>query len=153
MTNDNTQTQRKPGPGRRTAAAEFAAQLARLDLPDDVVEAIQAADPRVIPPAPTVEPLTIEAMADSAVRTLYDELPGLKGIARVQAIKAILDLARSLPKPPEDEPEPLIADVIADIGERMPTERRIEILRNERPKLLSELAAIDALLAHLEGAA
>jgi hypothetical protein len=137
--------------GRRTAAEEITRWLDSLDLDEATREAILTADPRALP-APTVEPLTVAAMADRALRTLYDELPGLKGIARVQAIKAILELASKQPKPEPPEPEPTIASVVAGHA-NLPRERVVEILTVERARMVDEIAEMDVVLADIGGVA
>ncbi|MGZ4317387.1 MAG: hypothetical protein ACXVRK_14880 [Gaiellaceae bacterium] len=136
-------------PGRRTAAEEFAAQLERLDLPKDVIETIRAADPRALP-APPVERLSAEQMRDNALAEVYAEFSQLKGIAKLQALKQFVEATRGQPKPEPVEPDPMVWEVIAGVADKMPAQRRREILEHERVRLFDEIAGIDAYLAKLE---
>lgn len=94
-------------------------------------------------------PETFTEMRDLAAKEVWKQFKGLKGVAQIQAFNAIRELAKQDPDGgDEQEPDPLIADVVSGVLS-LSVERRREILTFERVRLVEELEAIDGALAEM----
>lgn len=93
-------------------------------------------------------PETFAEMRDEMLRLIWLNKDSLKGIALVQALKALASLAESNKGDDEakGEAEPLIGDLIAGIP-GLPVERRDEILARELVKLDAERERIMEVLS------
>lgn len=92
---------------------------------------------------------TAEEMRDGLLKQLYDNRDGLKGIALVQALKA---LAALVPPPPPPVPEDEKPFSILDQLDSLPRAEGQKLLRREITRLRSELADMeDALVTTAEG--
>lgn len=139
-------------PGRKTNQQIIEDYLQGLDLSPEVRDAIRQADPRVAI-VPTGAPGNFRDMRDRAAQELWAYFQTAGGVAKVQAFRAIDEMAKREPEGGEEkEPEPLLADVLADVVTLSPIRKRA-ILSENRVRYAEELAAIDALLSAMEAVA
>lgn len=95
-------------------------------------------------------PQTFAEMADLAAQDMWTYFHTAQGVAKVQAYKAIRDLAeREAEATIDTEPAPSIADVVTGVAALSPDRKR-EILTAERDRLREEAAAVDDALAHMD---
>lgn len=127
----------KRGRGRPSNDETISRYLEGLGISREELEAS-----RTIPPPKEYDsdPETYQDMYRRAIPILWRDFESLSGVAKVNAFKAIQQLAKDDPGgssgDDEDEREPLIADVIDGI-EKLPADRKRTILERE-------LAVIDA---------
>src|SRR3954464_3119835 len=86
---------------------------------------------------------TPEEMRDGLLEQLYENRTALKGVALVQALKALEAL---VPPPPPPEPEDDKRFSIIDQLDALPKSEGQKLLRQEITRLREELAALEAAL-------
>lgn len=140
-------------PGRKTRQQEIEDWLQGLDLPPEVAKAIREADPRV-QVTPTGVPGSFTEMRDLAAQQLYVYFQNSTGVAKSHAFKAIVEMAKLEGDNggANDEPEPLIADIISGVASLSPIRKR-DILTVERDHLQIELGAVEDALAAMDAEA
>jgi hypothetical protein len=87
--------------------------------------------------------VTPEEMRDGLLKQLYDNRSGLKGIALVQALKALAALVP--PASPDDEDDSKPFSVIDQL-DALPKAEGQRLLRQEITRLREEVAALEAAL-------
>ena len=132
--------------GRRTAEEEARAYLERHGINPDTLDDFKFVDNEELP-----DP---EEMFDQFLGILYRHAKSgdLKGTGLVNAITKLANLrdeARKEREKNEVVEEREIEDILADAG--LPAERRIEIGRAEVERLRERTAALEVVVARIEG--
>lgn len=132
--------------GRKSKAEEARAYARTLGV--DLDAAAAGEDSRVEFEVPD-DPQQIVVEFTTALYTQM-KLGDLKGVALVQGLKAIASIADSLrPAEVEDVSVREVDEVLADAG--LPAHRRVELGREEIERLRGRKAALELLVARLEG--
>ena len=106
--------------------------------------------PSESPPEPDEVMPSAEEMRNALLLRLYNERDKLNGIALVNGLKAISDIAKQDREQPDkrDEVEP---HSLLDQLQSVPPEHAIKLLKAELERLHSEIATHQAALSELEG--